>query len=98
MTCSTALCSSLQRHCLHDSCDSSGSLHEHLTQVYEGKGQTPPRRAHLMVRLRETAFNAICSQLQERDETLYVAFQQHICFRVRLFACDVCCTQQSGAA
>ena len=53
-------------------------------QVYEGQGKTPPRRAQLCVRLRETAFNAICSQLQERDETLYVAFQQHICFKVRL--------------
>ena len=36
----------------------------------------------MAVRLRETAFNAICSQLQERDETLYVAFQQHIKFEV----------------
>ena len=53
-------------------------------QIYEGQGATPPRRACLTVRLRETAFNAICSQLQERDETLYVAFQQHICFQ----ACD----------
>ena len=48
--------------------------------MYDGSGATPPRQAHVAVRLRETAFNAICSQLQEKDETLYVAFQQHIKF------------------
>lgn len=52
-------------------------------QVYDGTGLTPPRQARVTVRLRESAFNAICSQLQEKDETLYVAFQQHIKVEVR---------------
>ena len=59
-----------------------------MLQVYDGSGATPPRQAHVAVRLRESAFNAICSQLQEKDETLYVAFQQHIKFEVRALSKD----------
>lgn len=50
--------------------------------IYAGEGRTPPRHACVQVVLKESAFNPLSPQqhLQNRDETLYVAFQQLISF------------------
>jgi hypothetical protein len=60
-----------------------------LVECAFGKGpfaeraQIPSRRAFVEVVVRESAFNPLFPQphVQQRDEMLYVAFQQHIKFQ-----------------
>lgn len=52
--------------------------------IYNLTGRTPPRQARIEVALKESAFNPLSPQqyLQNRDETLYVGFEQRISFQV----------------
>ncbi|KAK9787874.1 hypothetical protein WJX73_003490 [Symbiochloris irregularis] len=51
--------------------------------IYDLSGRTPPRQGRVTVALRESAFNPLSPQqhLQNRDETLYVGFEQRISFQ-----------------
>lgn len=54
-------------------------------QPSEAGARIPSRAAKIEVCVRESAFNPLSppSSSQPRDETIYVAFQQHIRFQVR---------------